>query len=301
MTAAPTGGGASGCPGVPDYGNYGVYVQRLFASKNDENVVYALSENSKNGDFKPYVYKSANRGASWESISGDLPANGPALSFAEDHVNPNLLFVGTEFGLFFTVDGGKKWVRLRGNLPTIAVRDLAIQERENDLVLGDVRPRLLRARRLHAAAAVVAGDVRSRRPRLPHQDRGDRGARKPAGRAARRASNCGWRENRPLGAILTYWIKEAPSSQRQRRTLDARAARSKKRRRGIRRRRSSPRKRMKKQPQTFLTITDGDRQGGAPTDRARRTRHPSLRLEPARRGADDRRRRFRRRRRRRRR
>ena len=57
---------------------------------------------------------------SWESIAGDLPANGPALAFAEDHVNPNLLFVGTEFGLFFTVDGGKKWVRLRGNLPTIA-------------------------------------------------------------------------------------------------------------------------------------------------------------------------------------
>ena len=58
------------------------------------------------------------------------------LSFAEDHVNPNLLFVGTEFGLFFTVDGGKKWIRLRGNLPTIPVRDLAIQERENDLVLA---------------------------------------------------------------------------------------------------------------------------------------------------------------------
>ena len=124
-------------PGLPDYGNYGVYVQRLFASKNDENVVYALFENSKNGDFKPYVYKSTNRGATLDSRSaGDLPANGPALAFAEDHVNPDLLFVGTEFGLFFTVDGGKKWIRLRSNLPTIPVRDLAIQERENDLVLA---------------------------------------------------------------------------------------------------------------------------------------------------------------------
>ena len=136
MTAAPTGGEASGCPACRTTATTASTCSASTPSKNDENVVYALSENSKNGDFKPYVYKSANRGGSWESIAGDLPANGPALSFAEDHVNPNLLFVGTEFGLFFTVDGGKKWVRLRGNLPTIAVRDMVIQERENDLVLG---------------------------------------------------------------------------------------------------------------------------------------------------------------------
>ena len=123
-------------PGLPDYKTHGVYVQRIFASKIDENVVYAIYENSKNGDFKPYVYKSANRGATWTNIAGDLPGNGPALAFAEDHVNPDLLFCGTEFGLFVTIDGGKKWIRLRTNLPTIAVRDLAIQERENDLVLA---------------------------------------------------------------------------------------------------------------------------------------------------------------------
>ncbi len=135
-TAARTGGGARSRPDCPDYGSYGVYVQRVHSSKIDEDVAYALFDNSKNGDFKPYIYKSTNKGASWTSISGDLPANGPALSFAEDHVDPDLLFVGTEFGLFFTVDGGRKWVRLRNNLPTIPVRDLAIQERENDLVLA---------------------------------------------------------------------------------------------------------------------------------------------------------------------
>ena len=123
-------------PGLPTYGSYGVYVQRLYASKIDENTVYALFENTKNGDFKPYLYKSSNRGATWTAIAGDLPANGPVLSFAEDHVNPNLLFCGTEFGLFFTVDGGNKWIRLRNNLPTIPVRDLVVQERENDLVLA---------------------------------------------------------------------------------------------------------------------------------------------------------------------
>src|SRR4029450_7530800 len=75
-------------------------------------------------------------GGSWESIAGDLPTNAPVLSFAEDHVNPNVLFAGTEFGLFFTVDGGKKWVRLRGNLTTTAVRDMVIRDRENGLVLA---------------------------------------------------------------------------------------------------------------------------------------------------------------------
>ena len=136
MTAAARGGRASGCRACPTTATTASTCSASSPSKNDENVVYALYENSKNGDFKPYVYKSTNRGGIVEAIAGDLPANGPALSFAEDHVNPNLLFVGTEFGLFFTVDGGKKWIRLRSNLPTIAVRDLAIQERENDLVLA---------------------------------------------------------------------------------------------------------------------------------------------------------------------
>ena len=74
------------------------------------------------------------------------------LAIAEDHVNPNLLFAGTEFGLFFSIDGGQKWIQLKGGLPTIPVRDLEIQKRENDLVVGNVRPRHLHSRQLHAAA-----------------------------------------------------------------------------------------------------------------------------------------------------
>jgi photosystem II stability/assembly factor-like uncharacterized protein len=125
-------------PGLPEVagGLTGVRVERVYASKHDVSTVYAIFNNHQNGDFKPYVLKSKDKGATWESISAGLPANGPAISLAEDHVNPNLLFCGTEFGLYFTVDGGKKWIRLRSNLPTIAVRDLAIQERENDLVLA---------------------------------------------------------------------------------------------------------------------------------------------------------------------
>ena len=80
--------------------------------------------------------KSENRGRSWTSISSNLPERGSAHTIVEDHVDPNLLFVGTEFGLFVTQDGGGSWHQLKGNFPTIAVRDIEIQARENDLVVG---------------------------------------------------------------------------------------------------------------------------------------------------------------------
>ena len=119
-------------PGVPEM----TYVSRLMASQHAEGTVYAAFDNHKMGDFKPYLLKSADRGGSWESIAGNLPENGTVYAIVEDHVNPSLLFAGTEFGLFFTVDGGKTWIQLKGGMPIIAVRDLAIQKRENDLALA---------------------------------------------------------------------------------------------------------------------------------------------------------------------
>lgn len=119
-------------PGVPEI----TYVNSLLASQHDVNTVYAVFNNHKRGDFKPYLLKSGDRGKSWVSVSGNLPERGSLYSIAEDHVNPNLLFVGSEFAVFFTLDGGKNWIQLQGGMPTIAVRDLAIQKRENDLVVG---------------------------------------------------------------------------------------------------------------------------------------------------------------------
>ncbi len=119
-------------PGVPDM----TYVSRLAASNHDAATVYAAFENHKNEDFKPYLLKSTDSGKTWTSIAGDLPGSGPVLAFAEDTVNPNLLFAGTETGAFFTIDGGAHWVRLKGGLPTIAVRDMVIQTRESDLVIA---------------------------------------------------------------------------------------------------------------------------------------------------------------------
>jgi photosystem II stability/assembly factor-like uncharacterized protein len=119
-------------PEVPEL----VYVSRIVASNHDANTVYAAIENHQNADFKPYLFKSTDAGRSWTSIKNNLPANGPVWAIAEDHINPNLLFVGTEFGLYFSIDGGQKWIQLKSGLPTIQVRDLSIQKRENDLVVG---------------------------------------------------------------------------------------------------------------------------------------------------------------------
>jgi len=119
-------------PGVPE----NTYVADVAASVNDVDTVYAAFNNHKSGDFKPYLLKSTDRGRSWKSIAGNLPGDHVVWTFVEDHVNDDLLFVGTEFGLFVTLDGGAIWTELEGGMPTIQVRDLQIQRRENDLVVG---------------------------------------------------------------------------------------------------------------------------------------------------------------------
>ncbi|MFT5903492.1 MAG: photosystem II stability/assembly factor-like uncharacterized protein [Flammeovirgaceae bacterium] len=122
----------SSVSGVPER----TYVNMLRASLYDENVVYAVFNNHKEGDFKPYVYRSSNRGKSWASMSSNLPERGSAYAIVQDHVDKDLLFVGTEFGVFFTNDGGANWLQIKGGIPTIAARDLEIQRRENDLVVA---------------------------------------------------------------------------------------------------------------------------------------------------------------------
>lgn len=122
----------SSFPGVPQY----TYVSDILADRFDENVVYASFDNILRDDFKPYLLKSNDKGKTWTSIASNLPANGTVHTIIQDHVNPQLLFVGTEFGVYFTVDGGKMWTQVKSGIPTICVKDLVIQERENDLVVA---------------------------------------------------------------------------------------------------------------------------------------------------------------------
>ncbi|KAB2962038.1 MAG: glycosyl hydrolase, partial [Thermoanaerobaculia bacterium] len=117
-------------PGVPA----GAFVNDLKADLHDADTVYVALDHHKAGDFTPYLLKSEDRGRTWRSIAGDLPARHLVWRVVQDHVRPELLFAGTEFGVFFTVDGGRRWIELTGGTPTIPFRDLAIQRRENDLV-----------------------------------------------------------------------------------------------------------------------------------------------------------------------
>jgi photosystem II stability/assembly factor-like uncharacterized protein len=112
------------------------YVNDIRADLYDPNTVYVALDNHKYGDYKPYLIKSTNLGKKWTSLADDLPAKHLVWRIVQDHVNKNLMFIGTEFGVFFTVNGGKKWVELDGGMPTISTRDVKIQRRENDLVAG---------------------------------------------------------------------------------------------------------------------------------------------------------------------
>jgi len=202
-------------PGVPE----NTYVSNLTASRHDANTVFAAWDNHKMGDFKPYLAKSADRGATWTSIAGNLPARGTVYGFAEDHADPSLLFAGTEFGVYFTLDGGKKWIRLTGDMPTIAVRDVVIQRRESDLVLAtygrgfyildDYSPlRMIDAKLLEQPAVLFP--VKKTEMYVEIAPLG--GYRKGFLGASVYAA-----PNPPYGAVFTYYLKDEIQDRKQRR------------------------------------------------------------------------------------
>jgi photosystem II stability/assembly factor-like uncharacterized protein len=119
-------------PGVPKY----TYVTDVFLSPRDADQIFVTLNNWQRGDYAPYIVRSDDRGRTWTNITGNLPAKHDVWAIAQDHVNGNLLFAGTEFGLFFTVDGGKQWTQLRGGMPPVQVRDLHLQKRESDVVMA---------------------------------------------------------------------------------------------------------------------------------------------------------------------
>jgi photosystem II stability/assembly factor-like uncharacterized protein len=117
--------------GVPD----NTWVPMIYPSPHDAGTAFMVFDNHRRGDFKPYVYRTRDFGRRWESLADDA-VQGYALSVLQDPVTPELLWLGTEFGLFVSVDSGDSWSRFSAGLPTTSVMDLAFQARENDLVLG---------------------------------------------------------------------------------------------------------------------------------------------------------------------
>ena len=118
--------------GVPE----DAYVQRILASQHDAGTVYVAYENHQNGDFKPYLIKSSDRARRGSTSPATCPSAAAYTRSPKTTSNPKLLFAGTEFGLYFTNIGGEKWIKLNIGLPTIMVRDLAIQKQMDDLVIG---------------------------------------------------------------------------------------------------------------------------------------------------------------------
>lgn len=202
-------------PGVPDT----AFVNDIRADLFDENTVYITLDNHKYGDYKPYLLKSTNRGRTWRDMTGNLEDRNLVWRVVQDHVNPDLLFTATEFGLFFTLDGGGKWVKLTGDAPTISFRDVTIQRRENDLVaasfgrgffiVDDISPlRALTEDSLEQEAMLFAGRDALwyiEQPSLAFSEGGSQGHgyfRAP---------------NPPFGANFTYYLSEdLPSLKEQR-------------------------------------------------------------------------------------
>ncbi len=200
-------------PQVPDM----AYVSALTTSRHNADTIFACFDNHKNGDFAPYVLRSDDRGRTWTSIIGDLPKRDICYAIVEDHVNPKLLFIGTEFGCYYTLDGGSKWLKVSG-LPTIAVRDLEIQRRENDLViatfgrgfyvLDDYTPLRLASEQVLAEPAHVFPI----KPGISYVPRARLGySRGSSGATYYNAANP------PFGAVITYWLKDKVTSLREQR------------------------------------------------------------------------------------
>ncbi|HZN05220.1 MAG TPA: hypothetical protein VFB65_00475 [Pyrinomonadaceae bacterium] len=209
-------------PGVGDM----AYVSRIVTSNHDANTAYVGFDNHQNNDFKPYLLKTTDAGRTWTSLSSNLPRNGPVLAIAEDHVNPSLLFAGTEFGLWFSVDGGQKWIQLKGGLPTIAVRDLNIQKRENDLIVGtfgrgiyildDYTPlRMVKPETLRQDATVFP--MKNALMYIQSQPLGGRGK-------SFQGERYYTADNPPFGATVTWYLKEAIRTRKERRQESEREA-----------------------------------------------------------------------------
>ncbi len=208
--------------GVPER----AFVNEVKASLHDADTVFVVLDDHKGGDTAPYLMRSDDRGKSWRSIAGDLPDRHILWSVVQDHVEPDLLFVGTEFGVFFTRDGGERWIELAGGVPTIAFRDLEIQRRENDLVgatfgrgffiLDDYSPlRDASAETLDREATLFpVKDAWWYVPSMPLATPGK----------SYQGSSFYTAANPPFGAVFTVYLRDTPETPR-----DARRAQEKER------------------------------------------------------------------------
>ena len=202
-------------PGIPE----DTYVADLKASVHDVNTVFAVFNNHKRGDFKPYILKSDDRARTWTSISSNLPDRHVVWSIQQDPVRRDLLFAGTEFGLFFSLNGGARWIGLTGGTPTVAFRDLEIQARECDLVCATFGRGIMILDDYSPLRHVTAELMKKPAVLFPVKQTWMYVQDAPMGGGGKASLGDGFftAPNPPFGAIFTYHLKEGLQSRRQRR------------------------------------------------------------------------------------
>jgi len=200
-------------PGVPER----TFVSHVEASRHSKDVVFAAFDNHKNADFKPYLLRSGDRGRTWASIAGDLPEGEVVYAVIEDSKEANLLFAGCEYGAYFSIDAGAHWIRLKGGMPTIEVRDLTMQSREGDLVLAtfgrgfyvldDVSP-LRAASRAELEKNALLFPVKDAPAYIEKSLIGGRGK-------SFQGDTYFTADNPPFGAVFTYYLKDGLKTKKE--------------------------------------------------------------------------------------
>ena len=190
----------------------GTYVSRVEASRSAEGAAYLALDGHRGDDYAPYLFRTDDFGQSWRSVSGDLP-RGQAIHVVREHPrDPGLVFVGTEFGLFVSWNGGARWTRVRGKLPTVPVFDLQVQPRDNDLIVATHGRGLYVLDELGALAQldpatldkdVQAFDIEPATIYRLYAHKGNTGAKFMAG------------ANPPEGALISYYLRSKPAEKEE--------------------------------------------------------------------------------------
>jgi photosystem II stability/assembly factor-like uncharacterized protein len=180
----------------------GTWISWVEASRFDENGAYATVDRHMFGDMKPYLFKTTDAGKTWTALPLQ-GITGYAHVIKEDTVDPNLLFLGTEFGLWVSTDGGQHWAQYKGsNFPAVAVRDIVVQPRTSDLILGT-----------HGRGIWIIDDISSLRALTPQVMAEDAGFLPASNAVQWMETNGGWPQgdgvymgpSRPTNAFIPYY------------------------------------------------------------------------------------------------
>ena len=205
------------------------FINDIEASQHDPNTVFAIADAHKFGDYNPYVFMSNDRGKTWKSIAGDLPSDTIVWVLKQDYEDENLLFIGTEYGIYFSPNKGVNWIKLDAGVPTIAFRDLELHQRDHDLVgatfgrgfyvLDDYSPlrNINQTLQQKANTLFSVRDAWSYVPNAPMQAKGMPG----------RGSTSFVSDNPPFGAVFTYYLHDIPESSKTKREKSEKILRAK--------------------------------------------------------------------------